>query len=226
MPGLGLEALRASLDPQGDPPEADDVSDAAPALLPWAQMGSPQSGAGSPAPRPEPLRAGSVEVGVMGAYSLSASYLGETPVGKVVRMYWLIPKIGYTFLEFPGGSPYLGSFQVFLEPSIAYITHPARTYLLGASAIFRHNFLLWDRVVPYIDGGAGILNTNLRIQALGEVIEFMAVGGVGALFRVGRRTTVDLGWRYQHISNAGQTENRRNIGINSHFFHGGISWHF
>jgi opacity protein-like surface antigen len=115
---------------------------------------------------------------------------------------------------------------VFGEPSIAYITHPARTYLLGLSGSLRHNFLLWDRVVPYIDGGGGFLNTNLRIQALGECIEFMAFGGAGVLFRVGERITVDAGWRYLHISNAGQTENRRNIGINSHFIHGGISWNF
>ena len=162
----------------------------------------------------------------MGAYSFSAEDIGEAPVHKVVRMYWLIPKVGYTFAEFPSGWPYLGSFQIFLEPSIAYITHPARTYLLGVSAIFRHNFLLWDRVVPYIDGGAGFLNTNLRIRALGEVIEFIPQGGLGVVFLVGERTSLDLGWRYQHISNAGQTEPKRNIGINSLFFHGGVSWHF
>lgn len=186
----------------------------------------PAAPTGTAAARPAPLRKGSLEVGAMAAYSFSAQDIGDAPVGKVVRMYWLIPKVGYTFAEFPGGRPYLGSFQIFLEPAVAYITHPARTYLLGVSAILRHNFLLWDRVVPYVDGGAGLLNTNLRIQALGEVIEFMPQGGVGVLFRVGQRASVDVGWRYHHISNAGQTEPRRNLGINSLFFHGGFSYHF
>lgn len=225
---LGVPGLRAAGDVAADD-AGEGARGTAGASGPRTQAppaGPDTSGPAVPTPRPGPLRKGSVEVGAMFAYSFSAEDIGDAPVGKVVRMYWLIPKIGYTFAEFPGGSPYLGSFQIFLEPSFAYITHPARTYLLGLSAIFRHNFLLWDRVVPYIDGGAGFLNTNLRIQALGEVIEFMPQAGVGVLFRLGERTTLDVGWRYHHISNAGQTEPRRNIGINSLFFHGGFSYHF
>jgi len=218
--GLGVPGLRASEDLR-----TDDV-DGGGRLIAQAPPARPAAEAAAAPARPDPLRKGSVEVGAMAAYSFSAQEIGDAPVGKVVRMYWLIPKIGYTFADFPGGAPYLGSFQIFLEPAIAYITHPARTYLLGVSAIFRHNFLLWDRVVPYIDGGAGLLNTNLRIRAVGEVIEFMPQAGVGVLFRLGPRSSVDIGWRYHHISNAGQTEPRRNLGINSLFFHGGFSYHF
>jgi hypothetical protein len=226
--GLGMGPLRTPSAPVPDEPTDGAAPARAGEFLLAQGPGAPGAGDRSTAEasRPLPLRKGSFELGVKGAYSFSAQDIGDAPVGKVVRMYWLIPKAGYTFAEFPDGSPFRGSFQIFLEPSVAYITHPARTYLLGVSAIFRYNFLLWNRVVPYIDGGAGLLNTNLRIHALGEVIEFMPQAGLGVLFRVGERVSVDVGWRYHHISNAGQTEPARNVGINSLFFHGGVSWHY
>jgi hypothetical protein len=108
-----VEGVRVSLDLPTDPPASVAAGAThGPEGGTEAQTADPEAKGGGPPARPQPLRKGSTEIGVMGAYSLSASYLGETPVGKVVRMYWLIPRIGYTFLELPRGHPYLGSFQV------------------------------------------------------------------------------------------------------------------
>ncbi len=224
---LGVEGLRVSLDMQAQEADAEPGAEGPPPLhLAQAQPAGPAAVPSPPPERAAPLRTGSWEAGVMLGYSFSCEACGDAPVHKVVRMYWLVPKIGYTFWEFPKGWPYQGSFQVFFEPAAAYITQPARTYLLSLSAILRHNFMLWRRVIPYLEGGAGFLNTNLRIRALGEVIEFIPQGGGGLRFRVTEQTSLDLGARFQHISNAGQTEPSRNIGINSLFFYGAFAYHF
>jgi opacity protein-like surface antigen len=224
---LDVEGLHLSPDLQAQDAEAEPGTESPSSLhLAQAQPAEPEAAPSPPRERAAALRKGSWEAGVMLGYSFSCESCGDAPTGTVVRMYWLVPKIGYTFWEFPKGWPYLGSFQLFLEPAIAYISHPAKTYLLSLSAILRYNFILWRRVVPYLEGGVGFLNTNLRIQALGEVIEFIPQGGGGLRFRITEQISFDLGSRYQHISNAGQTEPSRNLGINSLFFYGAFAYSF
>ena len=185
------------------------------------------AGAGAPAAPPpregvlgrRPLRQGSWEGGVFGAFMLSGA--GGPDIGTVVRAYWLLPRVGYTFWETPW---YPGSFQVFLEPAAAFITHPTKTYLLGVNVILRHTLLVWHRFSPYLEGGAGLLNTNLRTRALGESIEFMPQLGAGFHLHVADRLSLNAGYRWHHISNAGLAE--RNLGINSHFPYAGLTYFF
>ena len=195
------------------------------AASPPLAQAPPGGGAPGDAPQPEtasgrrPLHRGSWEAGAFAAFMLSGAYGTKLPT--VVRAYWLVPRVGYTFWESPW---YPGSFQVYLEPALAFITHPAKTYILGANLILRHTLLVWDRVSPYIEGGAGLLNTNLRIRALAETIEFMPQGGAGLHFHVAERLALNAGYRFHHISNAGLGE--RNLGINSHFPYAGFSYFF
>ena len=182
-------------------------------------------GAGAPAAQPQPasilgrapLRQGSWEAGAALAYSLSS--FGGPNIGTVVRAVWLLPSIGYTFAEVPWGS-----FQVYLVPQGAFIITPQKTYLIGLAALVRHTFYLSRRFMPYIDGGAGFLNTNLRTRSLGESIEFDPQGGVGFYLHLTERVSLNAGFRFHHISNAGLGE--RNLGINSYFPYAGFSYFF
>ncbi len=184
---------------------------------------SPGAGAPAAAPQPAsvfgraPLRRGSWEAGAALAYSISGN--GGPSIGTVVRAVWLLPSLGYTFAEVPWGS-----FQVYLVPQGAFITTPQKTYLVGLAAILRHTFFVSQRFMPYIDGGAGFLNTNLRTRSLGESIEFDPQGGVGFYLHVTERVSFTAGYRFHHISNAGLGE--RNLGINSHFPYAGFSYFF
>ena len=185
----------------------------------------PPSGAGAPSGQPQPpggraqapLRTGSWEVGGTVAYSLSG-FFGPN-IGTVVRAIWFLPHIGYTFVEVPWGS-----FQVYLVPQAAYIWTPQKTYLIGLAAIFRHTFYLSPRFMPYIDGGAGFLNTNLRTRALGDSIEFDPQFGAGFYVNMTERLSFLAGFRFHHISNAGLAS--QNLGINSYFPYAGLSYFF
>lgn len=216
---LQIPRLTLSSDflPLGEEP---DLAEADPPPLAQAA-----SGAGAPAAQPQgeslfgrrPLRQGSWEVGAALAYSISGN--GGPSIGTVVRAFWLLPQVGYTFAEVPWGS-----FQVYLVPQGAFITTPRKTYLVGLAVIVRHTFFVSRRFMPYIDGGAGFLNTNLRTRALGESIEFMPQGGAGFYLHLTERVSLNAGYRFHHISNAGLGE--RNLGINSHFPYAGLSYFF
>jgi hypothetical protein len=216
---LQIPRLTLSSDslPLGEEP---DPAGAEPPLL--AQAGA---GTGAPSGQPQPtggpthapLRRGSWEVGGTVAYSLSS--FGGPDIGTVVRAIWFLPHIGYTFAEVPWGS-----FQVYLMPQAAFIWSPQKTYLIGLATIVRHTFYLSRRFMPYIDGGAGFLNTNLRTRALGDSIEFDPQFGAGFYVHMTERLSFLAGFRFHHISNAGLAS--QNLGINSYFPYAGLSFFF
>ena len=98
-----------------------------------------------------------------------------------------------------------GSFQVNFEPRSGHFA--------GGSLLLRYNFLSWERLVPYVEVGAGMggLDFDLRDQADG--FSFVVQGGLGLHWFVTERTSLDAGWRLHHISNAGIRH--PNLGIDS-----------
>ncbi len=216
VPRLTLSSDFLPVAPEPDPAEAD-----APLL---AQT---KPGGGAPAARAPgepsvvhiPLRKGSWEAGAALDFSISGA--AGPPIGTVIRAFWLTPHVGYTFVEMPW---YPASFQIFAEPYAALITTPTETYYVGLDLILRHTLLVWNRVSPYIEGGAGIIHTNLRQRALGGTIEFTPQGGAGFYVHLTERLALNVGYRFHHISNAGTAS--QNLGVNSHKPYGGITWFF
>ena len=237
---LSLLLIPVPASSDDSPPSALDVRRLAlsPDLLPAAEdpglpeaeggllaQASPGAGASAAAPQGQsifgraPLRQGSWEIGALAAYSISGA--GGPKADPIVRALWLLPRIGYTFWEIPW---YPASVQINLEPAAALITTPTKTYILGVNAILRHTFLVWRRVSPYIEGGAGLMNTNLRHRALGESIEFTPQVGVGFHFHVWERGSLSAGFRWLHISNAGLAD--QNLGLNNYFPYVGFTIFF
>ena len=216
-----LEVARLSVAPDLDP-ESESLEGAAPGTMRLAQAapGGGSAAASPPGREPKaPLRQGSWEAGAIGAYSISGA--GGPNIGTVIRAFWLFPRIGYTFWEVPW---YPGSFQIALEPGAAFITTPAKTYAIGLNTVLRHTLLVWRRFFPYLEGGAGFLNTNLRTRSLGESIEFLLQAGGGFRLFPHERLSLDAGFRWTHISNAGLGE--RNLGVNSYMPYIGFTVYF
>ena len=216
-----LEVARLSVAPDLAP-GSESLEAEAPGTMRLAQAAP---GGASPAAPPSgrepkaPLRQGSWEVGVDGAYSISGA--GGPNIGAVIRAFWLFPRIGYTVWEVPW---YPGSFQIALAPGAAFITTPAKTYAIGLNAMLRHSFLVSPRFAPYLEGAAGFLNTNLRTRSLGESIEFLLQAGGGFHFFPTERFSLEAGFRWTHISNAGLGE--RNLGVNSYMPYIGFTRYF
>jgi len=219
---LQIPRLTLSSDfmPLGEEP---DLADADSPLLAQGASGTGSSSAAQPppsvGPASAPLRKGSWEAGAALDFSISGA--AGPSIGTVIRAFWLTPHVGYTFMEAPW---YPASLQIFAEPYAALITTPTKTYYVGLDLILRHTLLVWNRVSPYIEGGAGIIHTNLRQRALGGTIEFTPQVGAGFYVHLTERLALNVGYRFHHISNAGTAS--QNLGVNSHKPYGGFTWFF
>lgn len=133
-------------------------------------------------------------------------------------------------LNSPGEDhPLRGNFEAILELSASGVFNGFGNVLIGPSALVRYNFVQpgWI-VVPYIQGGAGIVYTDAyedRSQrAIGQAIEFTPQASIGARFLVAEDWSVDVEGMFHHISNANLAD--RNKGINALGGFVGASYYF
>ncbi len=108
---------------------------------------------------------------------------------------------------------YGGNLDLLFEPAVLVGFEPRGGVFAGGTALFRYNFLGARRLVPYVEGGGGMgyLDFDLRDQRDG--FAFLLQAGAGAQLFVRPGMSVDLAWRFQHISNAGTS--RPNNGLNA-----------
>jgi lipid A 3-O-deacylase PagL len=99
------------------------------------------------------------------------------------------------------------------------------SYVTGATAWLRYNLVPHSaRLVPYAQAGGGFVFTDIDRGIVGEDFNFNLGLGVGARYFLSERWSLNLEYRYQHISNANL--GRKNIGINAHGPILGVSWFF
>jgi lipid A 3-O-deacylase len=82
----------------------------------------------------------------------------------------------------------------------------------------------FGRLVPYFEGTAGAGGTSLRVKEIDSTFTFVLEAGAGPAYFVTDTVALNVGHRYQHISN-GRTSNP-NRGFNSDSGLGGVSFYF
>jgi len=99
----------------------------------------------------------------------------------------------------------------------------AYSYGIGGSPIGAQvNFVHFRRVEPFLTSGGGFLYFNHRMFGTTQQFNFTAqLGGGVQLFTSSRRTAIDLGYKYHHISNANL--GNQNPGLDSHMLFVGLS---
>jgi lipid A 3-O-deacylase len=126
----------------------------------------------------------------------------------------------------PGGPGiFRGNLEFVPEAFGASIYDGRGNYLAGGTVWFRYNFIPPDwRVIPYVQAGGGGVLTDIDRRYVGEHFNFNLGAAAGFRFFICPRSTVNLEYRYQHISNANL--GRRNIGVNAHGPVLSFSWFF
>jgi hypothetical protein len=101
--------------------------------------------------------------------------------------------------------------------------HRAYANGVGGSPIGAQvNFVHFHRVEPFLTSGGGFLYFNHRMFGTTQQFNFTAqLGGGVQLFTSSRRTAIDLGYKYHHISNANLAN--QNPGLDSHMLFVGLS---
>ena len=100
------------------------------------------------------------------------------------------------------------------------------SYVTGATLWLRYNFVPRKplRLAPYLQGGAGVSFTDINRGIVGEAFNFNLDVGVGLRCFITQRWSLNLEYRYQHISNANL--GNHNLGINAHGPLLGVSYFF
>jgi opacity protein-like surface antigen len=172
------------------------------------------------APQAEPVSFTVGDLFTRGRYeaSFTAGVL-FSPVGKEENR----PTVNYTVTgvqlgrmmgNVRGAGFWRGNLELALEGFGGWIYDGPGNYVGGATLWVRWNFVPegW-RVIPYIQGGAGVTTTDIDRNLVGQPFNFNLDLGAGLRYYVARRCSVNLEYRYQHISNA--DTGVRNVGVNS-----------
>jgi hypothetical protein len=118
-----------------------------------------------------------------------------------------------------------GNYELVGEALGGAIFRGSGNYLGGGTVWLRRNFVPKNwRLTPYIQGGLGITITDADRVLVGQNFNFNLDVGVGARYFVTRNCSLNLEYRYQHISNAKLA--RHDLGINAHGPMLGISFFF
>lgn len=118
-----------------------------------------------------------------------------------------------------------GSFEVVGEGFGSAIFEGPGSYIAGITVWLRYNFVRpgW-RFVPYVQGGAGLLSTDIDRGLVGQPFNFNLDLGAGVRYFIAPRLSLNLEYQFQHISNANL--GKSNIGINAQGPILGISYFF
>ena len=166
---------------------------------------------------------GTLEFGFLTGYWQGNNAFGNEPSANRSAVYFL-PQLGLVLTDEIGSGWTSGNVEVLLEPLAAHYYQPFSASAFGGSLMVKYNFLDFGRWMPFWDGGAGMLWTDLgpRIPEQSTQFNFVLQTGPGVSYFVTENTSVTVGIRFHHISNAGIGD--RNIGLNGCLFNVGISF--
>lgn len=100
---------------------------------------------------------------------------------------------------------------------------PKNRYLGGGSLLLRYNFE-GEKLIPFLNVGAGLSLTNIGEPDLGGSTQFNLQGGGGVHYHIAKTISLTGECRWFHLSSAGI--HRPNHGTNSLLLMTGLEWRF
>jgi hypothetical protein len=125
-----------------------------------------------------------------------------------------------------GHGPLAGTFEFVLELSpLAWLHQPENAFGFTTSPLH----MRWNFGAPgahpvrvFAEASGGIVYTNIPVPARTTTFNFIDQAGFGVRLGRDQRRTWLLGYRFQHISNAGRV--KPNPGVNFNFVYAGVSF--
>ena len=125
----------------------------------------------------------------------------------------------------PIGSGFLkGSLETGIEPFFQYYLTPEQATAEGMKATLKYHFLSASPIFPYAEVTAGAAGTSLKVLEIRSSFTFILEAGAGVGYFLTDGVALNLGYRFQHVSN-GNTS-RPNRGFNSDSGVLGVSFFF
>jgi opacity protein-like surface antigen len=134
-------------------------------------------------------------------------------------------QLGYMLTDVQGRGWLRGNWELTAEVFGSGIFKGPGTYIAGSTIWGRYNFIpAGARFTPFLQAGAGVTTTDIDHRIDGQDFNFNLNLGLGFRYFLARNWSLNLEYRYQHISNA--NTGPHNLGINSHGPILGISYLF
>ena len=166
---------------------------------------------------------GTLEYGLLGGFWKGSNIFQNAPSSNRQAIY-LLPQLGQVFTDELGSGVVAGNVELLIEPMAAHYYEPFSASAFGGSLVVKYNFLAFGRWMPFWDGGAGMLWTDLapRIPEQSTQFNFILQTGPGVSYFISENWAITAGFRFHHISNSGI--GNRNIGLNAWLFNLGVSF--
>ncbi|TKB74572.1 MAG: acyloxyacyl hydrolase [Nitrospira sp.] len=177
--------------------------------------------AGGNAPRPT---IGTQEIGLSAGYLLSDCLRARCKTeqsGPVFMPSWMM-----TMTDPIGDSWYQGQLSLGAEAVYIQFQEPHLTHGIGFTPKIKYTFVAPDRIRPYAEFAGGPFWTDLggKIPEQHGQFNFIVTGGIGISYFLTDQAALNVGYRFQHISNA--RTRQPNVGLNSNLPFVGFSFYF
>ncbi len=157
-----------------------------------------------------PLAFGDWDLGLQSGYlfGVTNNAAAVTFMPRVGRMLWV------------GAGEQPGAVSFGIEGIFTHFYASNSAMELGGGPYLRYR---WVRpwVQPYAEVGVGMLYNDLKHYSLSSRLLFSVNGAVGVEIPVADRFGITMGYRFRHISNAGQDE--VNPGLNTNIICAGVT---
>ncbi|HBO84470.1 MAG TPA: acyloxyacyl hydrolase [Deltaproteobacteria bacterium] len=138
---------------------------------------------------------------ISGGFGTTHPGLGATK--SRVETADLILSYGHFLTDEVGRSWYKGRHGILVELPIHLVVKPETTPMVGLTLLASWTFTASKTITPYIFGGGGLVYTDLDLPELGKKLNGTHQVGAGFHYFFKKNTSLDLSYRFHHISNAG-----------------------
>jgi lipid A 3-O-deacylase len=170
------------------------------------------------------ITVGTQEVGLTAGYLLPHRLTQDHTTkqqGPALMPSWMM-----TLTDPVGDGWARGQISVGAEMVYLQFREPMLTHGIGFTPKIKYTFVALGRLRPYVEFAGGPFWTDLggRIPEESSQFNFVLTAGVGLSYFITKQTTLNVGYRFHHISNAGTQY--PNLGLNSSLPFGGFSFYF
>jgi opacity protein-like surface antigen len=167
---------------------------------------------------------GTQEIGLSAGYLLSDCLRARCKTeqsGLALMPSWMM-----TMTDPIGDSWYQGQLSLGAEAVYIQFQKPHLTHGIGFTPKIKYTFVAPDRVRPYVEFAGGPFWTDLggKIPEQHGQFNFILTGGFGISYFLTDQAALNVGYRFQHISNA--STRQPNVGLNSNLPFAGFSFYF
>lgn len=141
-----------------------------------------------------------------------------------IDVYTFLPRWGLFLTR--ADNPYLGKLRIsFLIEGVISVADAINDgWEMGFTPLLKFTYPLGNKVLAFLEGGAGIIFENIDSEAMPHTFNFSPQVGVGVDIHLTGGYALTLAYRYRHSSNADLYS--ENPGFDVNFVHFGIAYYY